>query len=229
MLRTLVLLLLGLGTTHGALLFDLSSNTGLSNLFSGSGTDFLNIDGNGLNLNIKGTLTLGTVDTITLNGPYVLRVASGKRSAVKVEYDLALTFSAAVADFYFGTKGTTNQEDFTLDLTPNGAGTWNSFVPYPGSTFASTSGLNTPIFKATGPNGGSPVTAITRADAIPVLQMKYNLQQQGANSTPEEYFWGALSDTGGPIPPSPVPEPSSLPLVGGSLLGAALFKVRRSS
>lgn len=224
MLRTLVLLLLGLGTTQGALLFDLSNNTGLSNLFTGAGTDFINIDGNGLNLNIKGTLTLGNIDSVSLNGSYVLRVASGKRAAIKVDYDLALTFSSSVADFYFGTKGTTNQESFTLDLNPNGAGTWSGFVPYPGSTFASTSGIGTPVFMAEGPNGGNPVTAITRADATPVLRVNYNLQQQGANSTPEEYFWGSYAL--GTLPQSPVPEPSSLLLVGGSLLAFAWRNVR---
>ncbi len=145
-----------LATANCAPLFDLTNNTGLANLFANGGTDFLDIDGQGLNLNIQGSLLLGTVDLISLNGTGVLRVTSGKRSAVKAEYDLTLTFSRAVAGFYFGTKGTTNQEEFQLDLTPNGSGLWIDSILLTSSAYASNSGLNTPVFSAAVPVEGRP-------------------------------------------------------------------------
>jgi hypothetical protein len=202
--------------SNAAIIFDLSTNTGIDNLFTASGTDFLNIDGNGLNLNIKGTLNVGTANLLSLPSPNVLRIVSGKRSAVKVDYDLALTFSSAVSDFYFGTKDTSNQESFLLDLAPNPAGgVWSQNIPYPGSAYGSTSGIGTPVFTAVGPNSGSPIISITTASA-PVTRVLYNLQQIGANSTPEEYFWGSYN--GGLLPPAPVPEPATFHLVALSVI-----------
>lgn len=216
MTRLLLLLIGAAGCAPAASIFNLASNTGLNSLFTAAGTDFLNIDGNGLNLNIRGTVNLGGIDSVTLPTNSVLRIGSGKRSAIKVDYELVLTFSRGVSDFYFGTGSTTNQETFTLGLAPNAGGAiWSQNLLYPGSSYSSATGIGTDTFTATGPNGGNPARSVTLASAT-VFAAHYRMEKIGSSSATEDLFWGISSE--GELPGGVVPEPSTYLMGGAGLL-----------